>query len=239
MINRNQGHVPEYETYLFDADGTLIDTAALVVTCFEHTLEVYKERLVKKSEDPAAEIMSLMGLPLRYQMELYFGPLTDEAYNVIHRTYSGYQEDIFEEYLKLFPGVAEGLAGLKSAGKKLAIVTSRRMASLRCYTKAMGIDDYFDEFITPEATEKHKPEAEPVLEAMKRFGASRASTVFIGDALFDIQSGKSAGVATVFVGWSHNSVEKLEVRPDFTISSMDELLDSIRCGDKNHDIVSL
>lgn len=215
--------IPEYDTYLFDVDGTLIDTADLVVKCFLYTIQTCRDKLVFDKEITADEIKSLMGLPLRYQMELFFGPMTDNKYSEIHKVYSEYQEKIYLDYLALFPGVKETLADLKSAGKKLGIVTSRRMISLRCYTDAMDISMYFDEFITPEATTKHKPDAAPVLEAIKRLNADPRKTVFIGDALFDIQSGVNAGIDTVYVNWGHKKVSELEVQPAFCIDAMDNL----------------
>ncbi len=223
-MKQQNGSVPEYDTYLFDADGTLIDTVDLVTECFLKTAEVFKDLLTAGTSVEASGVKSLMGLPLRYQMELFFGKMSDEQYEQVHGFYSRHQYSIYRDYLSAFPGVREGLAGLKSTGKKLGIVTSRRMESLRCYTKAVGIDGYFDEFITPEATSKHKPDPEPVLEAVRRLNTGIKKTVFVGDALFDIQSGRRAGVDTVFVNWSHNRVSDLETQPDYCIDSMGDLL---------------
>ncbi|MBN1648475.1 MAG: HAD-IA family hydrolase [Spirochaetales bacterium] len=223
MTKQHNNCIPEYDTYLFDADGTLWDSADLIVASHQYTVRTFGDRRMGENEVTAHHIKKMMGLPLRYQMELYFGPLSDDEYEEIYAVFRKHQEQIYRDYLKLFPGVAETLAALKKAGKKIAIVTSRKMQSLRCYTNELGIDSYFDTFITPGETQKHKPDAEPVLEALRQLASAPERTVFIGDALYDIQSGSSAGVDTVFVNWSYTRAADLETQPDYCIDRMNEL----------------
>ena len=58
---------------------------------------------------------------------------------------------------------------------------------------------------------------------MNFLGADKTSTVFIGDALYDICSGASAGIDTVFVSWSHSELSSLPVSPTWVIDSLQEL----------------
>ena len=127
-----------------------------------------------------------------------------------------------------FPHVIDTLERLKSAGKKLAVVTSRRRFSLERILDSTGTAKYFDVLVTPEDTTRHKPDAEPALKALSLLGADKTSTVFIGDALYDICSGTSAGIDTIFVNWSHAQLSSLPVPPTWTIDSLQELT---RCLD--------
>jgi pyrophosphatase PpaX len=128
-----------------------------------------------------------------------------------------------ENSIHPFPHVIETLEILKNAGKKLAIVTSRRRFSMEKILEFTNTAKYFDVLVTPEDTTKHKPDAEPALRAMSLLGADKTGTVFTGDALYDICSGAGAGIDTIFVNWSHAPLSSLPVPPTWAIDSLKEL----------------
>jgi len=205
-----------YDAYLFDADGTLFDTVDLICTCFQYVAEKY----VGKTMDRGI-IINGIGLPLKSQLIAHLGP--DLEHDQILDDYLQYQLSIMEDSISPFPHVSETLEILKSEGKKLAVVTSRRRFSLGKILHFTDTAKYFDVLVTPEDTTRHKPDAEPALKAMSLLGADKASTVFTGDALYDICSGTSAGIDTVFVNWSHAELSSLAVSPTWTIDSLQEL----------------
>jgi len=205
-----------YDSYLFDADGTLFDTVDLICTCFDYITDKYANMTVDRNI-----IISGIGAPLRSQLITHLDPELD--HELILSDYLDYQLSIMEDKITPFPHVAETLAKLKSAGKKLALVTSRRRISLDKILQSTNTAHYFDVLVTPEDTLKHKPEPEPALKAMTLLGADRSSTVFTGDAHYDICSGASAGVDTIFVNWSHIERASLPVQPTWAIDSLTEL----------------
>jgi pyrophosphatase PpaX len=205
-----------YDSYLFDADGTLFDTVDLICTCFQYVAKKYAGKIVERSM-----IIDGIGLPLKSQLITHLGPELDHEH--ILNDYLQYQLSIMEDSISAFPHVIETLAILKSAGKKLAIVTSRRRFSLEKILQSTDTTKYFDILVTPEDTTRHKPDAEPALKAMSLLGADKSSTVFTGDALYDICSGASAGIDTIFVNWSHAKRSSLPVAPTWAIDSLQEL----------------
>lgn len=205
-----------YDSYLFDADGTLFDTVDLICDCFQYITEKYSGRSVDRKI-----IIEGIGSPLKGQLVAHLGAEVD--YELILADYLQYQLAIMEDRITPFPHVAETLEALKSAGKKLAVVTSRRRFSLEKILQSTDTARYFDVLVTPEDTTRHKPDAEPALKAMALLGADRAGTVFTGDAHYDICSGASAGIDTVFVNWSHAAPSSLPVPPTWTIDSLREL----------------
>ncbi len=205
-----------YDSYLFDADGTLFDTVDLICACFEFISEKYADKVMDR-----ATIINGIGLPLRSQLVTHLGP--DLDHDLILDEYLQYQLSIMENCISPFPHVVETLETLKDAGKKLAIVTSRRRFSLEKILESTDTAKYFDVLVTPEDTIKHKPDAEPALKAMSLLGADKTSTVFTGDALYDICSGASAGIDTIFVNWSHAPLSSLPVSPTWAIDSLREL----------------
>lgn len=210
--------IREYDYYLFDADGTLFDTTAMIVRCFQHTAQVLGFEPVAP-----AEIVRRIGMTLRKQMECYFGAMSTENFERARAIHMEFQLSIYKEHLKLCPGVAVALAELTTRGKRCAVVTSRMLATLEIYLKETGILPFFSALVTPECTIKHKPEPEPALEALARLGGTAAQALFIGDATFDIACGKQAGMDTAFVLWSHTAAESLTVVPTYTVTDMREL----------------
>jgi len=77
-----------------------------------------------------------------------------------------------------------------------------------------------------EDTERHKPDPDPVLEALRRLDASPAEAVYVGDSPFDIRAGKSAGAFVVAVGWGgiHPHDRLLAEEPDALVRHPGEIL---------------
>ena len=210
--------VREFDYYLFDADGTLFDTTDMIVRCFRNTAKVYN-----LPEPSREEIVGHVGMTLRKQMEQYFGELSDATFAAYRETHMAYQLEIYREHLRLCPGVAEALGCLREHGKKCAVVTSRMLHTLSIYLRETGIYDCFDVLITPECTDRHKPDPQPAQEALARLRGTPDRSLFIGDATFDIECGNHAGMATAFVSWSHNTPDSLVVKPTFMLADMTEL----------------
>ena len=210
----------QYDTYLFDVDGTLLDTTELIYQSFLNTCRTYGNFDVSREE-----VYKHIGIPLWSQLELYLGKQSPEEFQKILQTHSSYQKQIYTETLKAFEGVAEGLKELKKRGVKLGIVSSRTRDSLDRYMKYVNLFDYFTVISTPEVTDNHKPHPDPVLWALDQLKSDKESTIFVGDAVFDIESGNSAGTDTAFVTWGHNSEEHVGGNPTYIINRFEELLD--------------
>lgn len=210
-----------YDSYLFDADGTLFDTVDLICTCFQYVAKKHAGKIMDRST-----IINDIGLPLKSQLLAHLGPKLDHDQVL---DYLQYQLSIMEDGISLFPHVIETLNILKSAGKKLAIVTSRRRFSLEKILNSTGTARYFDVLVTPEDTTRHKPNPEPALKAMSLLGADKTNTVFTGDTLYDICTGTRAGIDTIFVKWSYAELSSLTVAPTWVIDSLQELTFCLKC----------
>ncbi len=209
----------QYEAYLFDIDGTLLDTTELIFRCFQNTCRRFGGFEVSREQ-----VVGNIGLTLRDQMEIYFGKLSDERYDELQKAHMKHQRTIYKDYLKMFPGVPETLQRLKEKSCRIAAVTSRRLESLVLYLEETEIKAFFDVLITPESTTQHKPAAEPALKALEELGTEAHQALFVGDSLFDIKCGIAAGTDTAFVLWSHNDSSAMEVKPTMAIHRISELL---------------
>ena len=206
-----------YDTYLFDGDGTLFDTADLVVHCFQYVAEKHCGRSISR-----AAILSGYGLPLKGQLEKQLGK--DADIETILQDFIDYQMQIIDEDVRLFPQVRETLAELKQGGSKLAVVTSRKPRSLNRILLNTEIAQFFDTLVTPDDTRLHKPNPEPALLALSQLNREASQAVFVGDSQYDILSGHRAGTDTVFVNWSHLGIDTVPIEPTWRIDSIRDLV---------------
>jgi pyrophosphatase PpaX len=82
-----------------------------------------------------------------------------------------------------------------------------------------------DVIVGAEDTERHKPDPDPLLEALRRLGAAPATAAYVGDSPFDVRAAKAAGVLAVAVGWGgiHPDERLLHAGPDALVHTAEEL----------------
>lgn len=186
----------QYETYLFDLDGTLIDTTELIYQCF-------RESLKKPCEDfgitiGKEEILQSIGLPLYDQMRSFFErrniPFEKIDYPKIRREHMEVQKSIYQENIKAFDEVPAVIENLVKNKKRLAVVTSRLIESASVYLKHVGLWKMFEHVVTPESTKHGKPHAEPALKALSLLGVGTENVLFVGDTSHDQRCAKNAGI---------------------------------------------
>ncbi len=208
-----------WRAVFFDLDGTLADTVPLILACYRHTMEThFGERL------PDERWLATIGRPLEDSFRAFSAdPDTCEA---MLRTYVGFQRTVHDEMVRPFPGSADLVAGLVSAGIPLAVVTSkRREMALRTLARC-GLDGHFELLVTPEDVRRGKPDPEPVLRALEHFGLRGAGdeVLFVGDSPYDVAAGRGAGVRTAGVTWGPFTRAQLEAEgPDYLVDSLDQL----------------
>lgn len=212
---------------LFDLDGTLLDTNELISESFDYALKT-----ILKLELPKEEITKLFGKPLYSSLEPYAKEKVEEVID----TYRSYNEERHDNMCEPFNGVKELLEALKVRGIKLGIVTSKRKSLAERGLLISGLLKYFDVFITPESTEKHKPDGEPALKACEILEVSPNEALMVGDSHFDILCGKNAGTKTCGVRYTVLPIKELEDRnPDYFI---DEALDILKIVDSENEEVA-
>ena len=205
-----------YPAVLFDLDGTLIDSGAIILASFRHATQT-----VLRREIPDAELAALVGgSSIHDQMRSIDAAQVDE----LVRVYREHNEPLHDE-LEAFEGIEHVLAELKREGRRLAIVTAKRRKTVELAFAVLPLERYFDVVVTSDMTERHKPDPEPVLTALERLGVEPGEAAFVGDSPFDVASGKAAGVFTVAVAWGNiHPIENL-AEADVLVESPAQLLE--------------
>jgi pyrophosphatase PpaX len=209
---------PRFPVVLFDLDGTLIDSGAMILASYKHAT-----RTVLKREVPR-EVLSgfIGGGSIHDHMRALDEDLADE----LVRVYREHNEPLHDE-LEAFPGVQDLLSSLAAQGRKLGVVTAKRRRTVDLAFAALPLERYFDVVVTTESTERHKPHSDPVLHALAALGALPDEAAFVGDSPYDVMAGKAAGVFTIAVSWGniHPEERLIEAGADVLVSTPAELLD--------------
>jgi pyrophosphatase PpaX len=181
-------------TFLFDLDGTLIDSIELILRSYRHTLRTHRR------EQPSDDVwMSGLGTPLWVQ----FRQFTDDPAEIdaMVATYRAYNLAHHDALVRPYEGVAEAVRALTARGKTLGLVTSKlRSGAIRGLERA-GLADAFAVIVGSDEVTHPKPHPEPVLTALARLGVPAAGAVFIGDSRHDLECGRAAGVRTAAALW--------------------------------------
>jgi pyrophosphatase PpaX len=203
---------------LFDLDGTLIDSGAMILSSFRHAT-----RTVLREELPEEQLRAAVGLGagLTEQMT-HFGA---EHVDALVRAYRDHNAPLHEE-LAGCDGVLELLPRLKAGGRRLGVVTAKRRVTVELAFGVLPLERWLDVVVAAEDTERHKPDPQPILLALERLGASPEDAAYVGDSPFDVQAAKAAGVRAIAVTWGglHDAERLAAAGPDDLVESAEELL---------------
>jgi len=205
-----------YPTVLFDLDGTLIDSGAIILASFKHATSTVLGRVV-----PDEELAALVGgTSLHEQMRRLDATRVEE----LVQAYREHNEPLHDE-LEAFEGVEHVLRTLKRQGRRLGIVTAKRRRTVELAFAVLPLERYFDTVVTSDMTARHKPDPAPVLAALELLEADPAEAAFVGDSPFDVGAGKAAGVYTVAVAWGNIHPVDALAEADELVQTPEQLLD--------------
>jgi pyrophosphatase PpaX len=204
-----------FPVVLFDLDGTVIDSGAIILASMRHAAETVVGR---KFSD--AELMKAVGGPgLEAQMVALDPSRVDE----LVRIYRAHNEPLHDT-LECCAGMDAVLATLKDEGRRLGIVTAKRRLTVDLAFARLPIEQFFDVVVGGDETDRHKPDPAPLLLALERLGASAEDAAYVGDSPFDMQAARAAGLYAVGVSWGRIHDRAALRDADVIVDRAEELL---------------
>ena len=186
--------------FIFDIDGTLINTEKAIIKGLQELL------------------LEVKGVPYEPE-QLYFclgipGPITLKQLGVegdltaVLKKWDAY-------YCKhggdvtIYPDIPEVLKKLKENGISLGVITSKNQEEYDYDMIRLGLADYFSITVTATDTSEHKPDPAPMLFYLEKAGILPEQAVYIGDSIYDMKCAEGAGVPRALALWGCRNPEEI------------------------------
>jgi len=208
--------IPAYPVYLFDIDGTLLDSAPDICGA-------QSEVLAEVGCPPVSfELLrGYVGLELRAVFRDLVPHLSDAEIDRLSEQYSETYRARRHAGTRVYPGVEEALAVLR--GRK-STATTKSTAGTRMVLEHFGLLPHFDHVQGSDGI-PCKPAPDVVIAALMALGAAPADCLLVGDSPADMEAGRRAGVKICAVRYGYGDPAELEKwAPDHWVSDLRELL---------------
>lgn len=189
-----------YKTYIFDLDGTLLDTLNDL-----HASCNYALRTHGMPERSLEEVRQFVGNGVKKLMERAIpngleNPLFEETLQTFRQHYLLHNLDTTLPY----PGIMEMLQQLKAQGKRIAVVSNKFYAATQDLCKHF-FGDTIQVAIGEREDIKKKPAPDTVLEALRQLQVTRQDAVYVGDSEVDVETARNSGIPCISVLWGFRS----------------------------------
>lgn len=186
----------QYEYYIFDFDGTLVDSFNSLYRIFATAykavgVEINKEDVILLSRISLVEGYKHFNAPLdKKNMDIFADVIRREVMS----EQSIYDTDVYSE-------TKEVINTLVSRGAKIAIATSNNKEHVRGVLNNLNIpQEYFLSVVGNDEVKNHKPAPDVVLKALEELGCEdKTRAIYIGDSINDVLAGENAGIDALLV----------------------------------------
>ena len=211
-----------YKTYIFDLDGTLLNTIDDLAASVNHAL-----RTCGMSTYSTDDVRRFVGNGVRKLIERVVpdgeqNPLFEEVLSCFRQHYSQHNMD----HTRPYEGIPETLQALKERNCRLAVVSNKFQAATQALCR-----HYFPETIDVAIGEhesegiRKKPAPDTVLEALAQLGVGKEDAVYVGDSDVDIKTASNSGLPCISVLWGFRDRDFLLAHGATTfVASPEELL---------------
>ena len=193
-----------YDTYVFDSDGTLLSTLGDLAASCNHAL-----RANGMPERTIDEVRRFVGNGVKKLMERAIPGGLDNP--LFEKTFADFRQHYMHHNLDTtcpYPGGMEMLESLRSRGKKVAVVSNKFYAATQALCKHF-FGDLVDVAIGEREGIRKKPAPDTVNEALAQMNVGKERAVYIGDSDVDIMTANNCGMPCISVLWGFRDYDFL------------------------------
>ena len=208
---------------IFDLDGTLLDTIEDIKDAVNEVMRKYD-----LLEYDADQIRQKVGNGNKKLIERCLPEdkkyLLDEALNEFLKSYRG----CFRNKSEPFKGIKETLKIIQDKGVLISVNTNKQNMFCEELMECKLSEIDFIRIIGSRDNIPNKPDPYSCNEIIKDMNLNLDEVVYVGDSGVDIETGKNAGIKTVWVSWGTRKYDDIkDLKPDYIINNPKELLDII------------
>jgi phosphoglycolate phosphatase len=208
--------IPQFPVYLFDIDGTLLDSAPDICAAVQQVLHDNGG-----GTKDFVYLKSFVGLHLIDLFQDVFPTYDAEAIDQLIKQYRTIYLGRCHRQTKLFPGAKEALAVL---GGRKSTATTKGTPTTRAVLTQFGLIEHFDHVQGTDGI-PYKPAPDVLLAAMAALGARPEECLMVGDSQADMAAGHAAGVKTCAVRYGYgNPAEMARFEPDYWVDDLRALV---------------
>lgn len=209
-----------FDLYLFDLDGTLVDTRVDIAEAVNHVL-----RLHARPVAGLTTVISWVGDGLDDMMARAFmtadAEFIDELVDEFRTYYSGHCTD----FSHLYEGCDKTLASLQEQGVHLSVLTNKPEDLSLEILRRLGILQYFEHVVGPMDPDLRKPNPLNLLSLVRDVGTTTAKTLMVGDSRNDILVAHNAGVASCGCTFGYAGRGGLApLKPTYMVDALPQIL---------------
>lgn len=190
------------KNFIFDIDGTLLDTIDMYIPALQTTLNKYGYVREYSELTKLFGITALDALRGAGVQEDELQPIFKEWFNLAYQ---------HADRVSVFSGIDEMLSTLANRPEiNLVAATSKTADEYdNEFAKNYQIAHYFDEHVTADDTKKHKPDPDPVLAGIASVNGQASESIYIGDTINDLKAAHAAGAQFGAALWGSVQPENL------------------------------
>ena len=210
-----------FDLFLFDLDGTLVDTRQDIAAAVNHVL-----RLHSRPTQDVTTVVSWVGDGLDDMMERAFETDEEAFVNELVDEFRSYYSGHCTDESHLYEHCQETLSELAAQGHHLSVLTNKPEDLSREILRRLGILGFFDHVVGPDEPGLRKPNPSNLLSLVRDVGVSLQDTLMVGDSRNDILVAQNAGVPSCACTFGYAARAALvALKPTYLIDNWPELLD--------------
>lgn len=215
--------MPTLKAFIFDLDGTLIDSLADIAESINRMLDA---RGYPRCEKEVFKQMVGDGMEKLVERALPQAVRSDELIKVCVEEYRAHYDLLWQAQTRPYEGIVEMLAELQRRGLKLGVISNKAHRFTVPMTEHFFGSGVFDHILGQRAEVPRKPDADGAHEMAAFLGLQTSEMAYVGDSGIDMQFAKNSGMRAVGVRWGFRSeAELIECGADLLISRPAELFD--------------
>jgi beta-phosphoglucomutase len=207
----------KYKAFLFDFDGTLVETETLHHAGFTSALKEVGIEYITFEQHCSTYLGTGAKFIIASELKKHGKENDYSVDDIIARKKIFFKEILKRDGIKTVNGSINFLNSAKARGFRIALVSGGIKESILDVIKTTGIPDVFEEFITPADVAKPKPDPEGYLLAANKLGVQPEDCLVFEDALNGIESAKRAGMKSVGITTYISKDRLLEVDPSTVV----------------------